>query len=208
MGTGVPLLPPAADQVPAEGGEARVGGLLRLLARQPEVELRERAPGDRARAEQCGRNSRTPRTNDGRHRRHRAPEQRDRGEDREQPGIALGSVPARAGRVLREGVLRSRRRGLRSVPRERNHDGRGARAGPRGLRLRDLAGVLRRDPAPHRATWPKRNRSLRRPARRSAKSRRRRGVSAGGGRRSAPARLESIRRKPNGMPCYGAKGKP
>ena len=71
-----------------------------------------------------------PQTIDGRHDGHRAAEQRDRGEDGEQPGIALGSVPARAGRVLREGVLRSRRLRLRSVSRERHHDGRGARAGP------------------------------------------------------------------------------
>ena len=68
-------------------------------------------------------------------RRHCAPEQRNRGEDGEQPGIALGAVPTRAGRVLREGVFRSRRCGLRSVSRERNHDGRGPRARSRGLRL-------------------------------------------------------------------------
>ena len=39
------------------GGRSRVGGLLRLLARQPEIELRERAPGDR-RARRCSRESR------------------------------------------------------------------------------------------------------------------------------------------------------
>ena len=68
-------------------------------------------------------------------------------QDGEQPGIALRSVPARAGRVLPEGVFRCRRPGVRSVPGKRNHDGRGARAGSGRLRLRDLAGLLRRDPA-------------------------------------------------------------
>ena len=43
----LPLLPPAGDQVPAEAGGPRVGGLLRLLARQPEVHVRERAAGHR-----------------------------------------------------------------------------------------------------------------------------------------------------------------
>ena len=58
---------------------------------QPEIELRERAPGDR-RARQCGRKARrggqrwSPRGTG-------APEQRDRGQDRVEPGIALRSVP-------------------------------------------------------------------------------------------------------------------
>ncbi len=47
MGTCVPFLPPAADQVPRGGGESRVGGLLRLLARESEIELGERSPGYR-----------------------------------------------------------------------------------------------------------------------------------------------------------------
>ena len=53
---------------------------------------------------------------------------------------------------------------LRSVSRKWHYNGRRPRAGPRGLRLRDFARVLRRDPAPDRASPPKRIRSLRRPA--------------------------------------------
>ena len=90
-----------------------------------------------------------PQTEDGRYHRHRAAEQRGRGEVREQPGIALGSVSACAGRVLREGVLRCRRHGLRSVSRQRHNDGRGACARPDRLRHRDQPGVLRCDPPAH-----------------------------------------------------------
>jgi len=61
--------------------------------------------------------------------RHRAPEQRDRAQDGEQPRIALGSVSAGVGRVFRKGVLRCRRHRVRSLPRKREHDGRGACAG-------------------------------------------------------------------------------
>ena len=111
----------------AGGGGSRVGGLLRLLARQPEIELRERAAGDRrARAQppprqEPGAGSAQAVADDGRQaRRPGAAEQRDRGQERVEPGIALRAIPARAGRVLREGVLRRRRRGLRSVHGQRD----------------------------------------------------------------------------------------
>ena len=57
----------------------------------------------RLRRAQAGRRA----IDDGRHAGIARPEQRDRGQDGEQPGIALRAIPARAGRVLREGVLRS-----------------------------------------------------------------------------------------------------
>ena len=43
----------------------------------------------------------------------------------------------------------------------RNHDGGSAPARPRRLRLRVVAGLLRRDPAPDRSTWPARSRCSR-----------------------------------------------
>ena len=45
LGAGVPFLQAAADQVPAQGGWPRVGGLLRLLAEQPEIDFRQRLLG-------------------------------------------------------------------------------------------------------------------------------------------------------------------
>ena len=51
-----------------------------------------------------------------------------------QPGLALGAVPARAGRVLRQGVLRRWRHRFRSLPRQCQQHRRGARTGSRGLR--------------------------------------------------------------------------
>ena len=58
MGTGLPFLPPAADQVPGGGGESRVGGLLRLLAGQSEINLRAADCWARDARGQCGRPSR------------------------------------------------------------------------------------------------------------------------------------------------------
>ena len=122
-----------------QGGRPRLGGLLRLLAEQPEVDFGERASRHRRAWVGGG-----PAGSRGRRwpvHRHRAPEQRGRGEVGERPGIALGSLPSGAGRVLREGVLRCRRHRLRSVPRQRHHDGR--RAGPRPGRLRRARSVRR-----------------------------------------------------------------
>ena len=94
------------------------------------------------------------------------------------------------------------------LPRERNHDGRSARAGPRGLRLRDLAGVLRRDPAPDRASGRNRTGSCGH-RREVLRSRGAPGCPGDGWQRFAPTRLEiAFAANPNGMPCYGAKGKP
>jgi hypothetical protein len=73
--------------------------------------------------------------------RHRAAEQRYRSQVREQPGVAFRTVPAPAAGILPEGVLRPRRRGFRSVRRQREHYRRGSGIGPRGLRDRDQPGV-------------------------------------------------------------------
>ena len=92
MGAGVPFLPPAADQVPAQGGRPRVGGLLRLLART----IRNRRPAAgcwaRGRAAQRPMAGRTRARGNGAGaacptirraaRGRRAAEQRDRGEVR------------------------------------------------------------------------------------------------------------------------------
>jgi len=80
--------------------------------------------------------------------RHRAPQQRGRGEVGVFAGIALRAVPPHSGGVLHQGVQRSWRRGVRSVHGERDDDGGGGRPGPRRVRLRDKPCLLRRDRAP------------------------------------------------------------
>src|ERR1035438_9830522 len=114
MGTGISLLPPAADQVSAAGREPRVGGLLRLLPEQSEIKLRERAPGDRragrgrgwgeepecvaAQQEQSVRRFGWPAHRTG------TPEQRGGSEIGILARLALRSVSARAGGVLLAGI--------------------------------------------------------------------------------------------------------
>src|ERR1039458_8364883 len=135
MGTGISLLPPAADQVSAAGREPRVGGLLRLLPEQSEIKIWERTPGDRrarrgrrrgeepervaAQQEQSVRRFGWPAHRAG------APEQRGGSEIGVLARLALRSVPARAGGVFLAGVLRRGRRGVCSVYGQRNDDGRG-----------------------------------------------------------------------------------
>src|ERR1039457_1658786 len=110
VGGCLPPLPPATDQVPPNGGGPRLGRLLRLQRPKPQIPLRQwtagrwrtgisRRPSRRGRREWalCG---------------HRAAQQRHRGQDGDKARLALCAVPARAGGVLRESILRSRRRSL------------------------------------------------------------------------------------------------
>src|ERR1035438_6026644 len=123
MGTGISLLPPAADQVSAAGCEPRVGGLLRLLPEQSEIKLWERPPGDRRARRGCGwgeepecvaaQQEQSVRRFGWPAHRTGAPEQCAGSEIGILARLALRSVSARVGGVFLAGVLRRGRRDLR-----------------------------------------------------------------------------------------------
>src|ERR1035437_9493573 len=203
--TDLPFLQTATDQVPAAVGRARVRRLILILPGQSEINIGQRTARHRG-AWKCGSQAGRGRIGRPAHW-HGAPEQRDRGEDGEQPGIALGAIPACAGGVLRKSVLRSRRCGLRSLSRERNHDGRSPRAGPRwhgceispaycDVILRRIEHLAETEPV------------LAETGEKFSEVAAGRGVFAAEGADLRQRDSKSIRRKPNGMPCYGAKGKP